>query len=433
MNEIRAQHLVHKIQEDRAHKPTVQRPKVKAASKLSIQEADNAPKDYRVAKRVVLDTSRIPAKQGSNELETHYQGEVEISGFEIQISNTPGNVFSNVPKDPVSTGMAYEAENAKPAEASGGTNISKEKLVSVLPENIQEHREGETKEEEVENDADNALPFKSSAAIDGHTLKLSPSGREKLTASGILNGSKKTQTTLKRKAKVSEVGPSCKRFQGRLQMGAEPVQLPGRTRRAAANVALAKLKLQGTSSSQYQDEEERTGAVNTPQENILAARCRLVEPPHENNSASPSPQKKLLDVQEVNDDGLPDLENHPHLIKLVVEQHYDQTLVSDIPIEPCIVKPMALTEATEKLEPSAMVSGTSGPKEAEEADEPVITRDSAPSDATAQVAHPIAHVRLSRKQQARGLPVLDKDKGNKTIRTKLSYHGGKKDRSIKDG
>ncbi|KAF8449868.1 hypothetical protein BGX38DRAFT_1269908 [Terfezia claveryi] len=447
INEIRAEHLVYKIQEDRAHKPSVQCPKVKAPSKTSIQEIDNAPEDIRVAKRVVPDATRIPAKQGNSRLETHYQGEVEISAFEVQISNTPGDVVSaqrNVPKDPVSTGMAYEVENAKPAEASGGTKVSKGKLV-ILPENIQEHTEGETKEEEVESDADNALPFKSSVAIDGHTLKHTPSGGEKLTTSGILNGSKKAQTTLKRKAKVSEVGPSCKRFQGRLLMGAEPVQLPGRTRRAAANVALAKLKLQSTSSIQYQDEEERTGAVNTPQENVLAARCRHVESPGEKNRASPSPQKKLLDVQEPNDNGLPDLEHHPHLIKLVVEQHHDQTLVSDIPIEPCIVKPMALAEATEELEPSAMVSGISGPKEAEviasvkatcistvkggsdnhfqhnshAADKPVITRDTAPSDATVQVALPIAHVRLPQKKQAREPQVPDKDKGSKTIRIKL--------------
>ncbi|KAF8426420.1 hypothetical protein EV426DRAFT_29329 [Tirmania nivea] len=345
--------LVHKIQEDREHETTVQRSKVKAAPKLSIQETGIAPQDIRVFKRVAPDTSKKnPAKEVSSKVEARHEGKVEIPAFEVQISSISCDVVSvqcNVPR-------AYETGNAKHTEALGEAKIPKGKLISILPDNIQEDTGKKIKEAEVENATDNAL-LSESNAINGHALKPTPSGRIKLTTSGVIDRSGKAPTALKRKAKVSEVGPSNKRLKGLLLLNGEPVQPGVRTRRAAANIALAKLRLQDIDSSQSQDEEESTGAVNKPQERVLG-RCMSIESPHEENRPSPPPQRKIPDVQELKDGDFPDLGHHSHLIELIAEQQHDKMRTSDIPMEPRIVKPKTLAAATEKLKPSAIVGET---------------------------------------------------------------------------
>lgn len=317
----------------------------------------------------------------------------EIQAGPLVHKTQGGRVVSaqcNVPKDP---GMDYEAENAKPTEASRGAKVSKGKLISVLPGNIQDDTGGETKEAEVENAADNALPFKPSA-IDGHTSKLASSGSR----------SEQAQTALNRKAKVSKVGLTCKRLKVLQLMSAEPVQLPGRTRRAAANVALAKLKLQGTSSSQYQDEEEQEGVLE---------RYKSVESLREENRPSPSPQRRLLDVN---------YDDFPSRMEADIREGWLRALSSG----PKEVEAVASAKA---VGVSAVKDGSDNhfQQNSHAENKPVITGGALSDDTEKplneigvrkrkrivgpQPAHPVASVGLSQKQVS--------DKGNKASRTKL--------------
>lgn len=323
--------LVHKTQGYRAHETTVQRSKETAVSKPSIQETGKTLQDVRALNRAA---SRIPAKHGSSKMETDRQSKVEVPAFGVQILNTPGV-------------MAHEARDAKLAEASKGSRVSKGELISVLSDNIPKHTEAEINGVEVEG---NILLLKASA-IDGHGLKLTPVGKKKLTTSGIMHPPNRAQTTLKRKAKVSEVGHSCKRLKELPLVGAEPVQPPGRTRRAAANIALAKLKLHDTSSSQDQDEEESNGAVKSSEE-----RCRSVELTFEENRL-PHSQERLFGMEELNSDRFPDFDNRPHVFESIAERQHSQKWATDIPNAPCIAKPEIPATPTdhERLEPVAMV------------------------------------------------------------------------------
>jgi len=331
---IPAELLVHKIQGDRPHDTLVERRKVIGVSKMGIQETGKAPQGVRVSKKAVPNMSRIPAKQGK----------VEVPAYEVQISNIPGDAVSvqhNAHKNSGSSDIAHEAEDAPLSEASTGAKICKGDLISVLPDNIQKHAEGGTKEAEVENSTSNVLPFKPSA-IGGYTI-----------CSGTIEGVQISGSALKRKAKVTEKGPSCKRLQEMALVRVEPA---GRTRRAAAGVALPQLKFQDTGSSQNQGEGESTRAVDKLQKLVLGP-GRSVESPYKENGPSPCPQKSLPDVENPNNDGFPDLDHHPQLFELIAEQQHDRVRASDVSVGPRIVRPGALAVTTEKWKPSAMVSG----------------------------------------------------------------------------